>query len=50
MRFDYEIHRVKLKSAQLVKNLGVKIVSNIKFTQQYIDAANKANRMLGFIN
>ncbi len=40
---------VKLKSVQCVKDLGVKIASNLKFSQQCIDAANKANRMLEFI-
>ncbi len=40
---------VKLKSVQCVKDLGVKIASNLKFLHQCIDAANKANRMLGFI-
>ncbi len=48
-KFDYEMRGVKLKSVQCVKDLGVKIASNIKLSQQCIDAANKANRMLGFI-
>ncbi len=38
---------VRLKSIQWVKDLGVKIVSNLKFSQQCLDAANKAKRMLG---
>ncbi len=46
---DYEMRGVKLKSIQCVKNLGVKITSNLKFPQQCSNAANKANRMLGFI-
>ncbi len=46
---DYEMRGVKLKSVQCVKDLGVKIASNLKFPQQFIDAANKPNRMLGFI-
>ncbi len=48
-KFDYEIRGVKLKSVQCVKDLGVKIASNLKFSQQCVDAANIANRMLGFI-
>ncbi len=48
-KFDYEMRGVKLKSVQCVKDLGVKIASNLKFLQQCIDAANKANRTLGFI-
>ncbi len=61
-KFDYEMCGVKiksvhsfkdlgvtLKSVQCVKDLVVKIASNLKFSQQCIDAANKANRMLGFI-
>ncbi len=43
------MHGVKLKSVQCVKDLGVKIASNLRFSQQCIDAANKVNRMLGFI-
>ncbi len=49
MKLDYETRGVKLKSVQCVKDLGVRIASNLKFSQQCIDAANKANRMLGFI-
>ncbi len=48
-KFDYEMRGVKLKSVQCTKDLGVKIASNLKFLQQCIDAANRANRMLGFI-
>ncbi len=49
-KFDYEMRDFKLKSVQRVKELGVKIVSNFKFSQQCIDAANNANRKLGFFN
>ncbi len=35
-------------SVQYAKDLGVKIASNLKFSQHCNDAANKANRMLGF--
>ncbi len=48
-KFDYEMRGVKLKNVQCVRDLGVKIASNLKFSHQNIDAANKANRMLGFI-
>ncbi len=49
-KFDYDLRGIKLKSVQCTKDLGVKIASNLKFSQQCVDAANKANRMLGFIN
>ncbi len=45
-KFDYEMGCVELKSIKFVKDLGVKIMSNLQFSQQCIDAANKANRML----
>ncbi len=40
---------LKLDSVQCVKDLGVLIPSNLKFSQQCKDAAGRANRMLGFI-
>ncbi len=49
LKYDYEMSSEKLKSVQCVKDLGVTIVSNLKFSQQSKDAAGKANRMLGFI-
>ncbi len=49
-KFDCEMRGVKLKSVQCAKELGVKIASNLKFSQECVDVANKANRMLGFIN
>ncbi len=40
----------KLESEQFIKDLGVRIVSSLKFSQQCKDATGKANSMLGFIN
>ncbi len=40
----------KLESVQCVKDLGVRIASSLKFSQQCKDTAGKANRMLGFVN
>ncbi len=41
------MYGVKLESVQCAEDLGVKILSNLKFPQHFNDAANKANRMLG---
>ncbi len=41
---------IKLESVQCVKGFGITTASSLKFYQQYKDAADKANRMLGFIN
>ncbi len=46
-KFDYEMRGVQLKSLQCVKDVGVKIASHLKFSQQCTDAANKANRIFG---
>ncbi len=40
---------MKHKSVQCVKDLGVMIAPNLKFSQQCKDAAGKDNRMLGFM-
>ncbi len=40
----------KLESVQCIKDLGVAVPYNLKFSQQCKDVAGKANRMLGFIN
>ncbi len=40
---------IKLESVQCVKDLGVKIVSSLKFFQQCKDVTGDANRMLGFM-
>ncbi len=39
----------KLESVHCVKDLGVTIASNFKFSQQCKEAGGIANRMLGFI-
>ncbi len=49
-KFAYEMNGTKLESVQCVKDLGVKIVCSLKFSQQCKDAAGKTNRMLGFTN
>ncbi len=49
LKYDYEMSGEKLESVHCVKDLGVTITSNLKFSQQCKEAAGKANRMLGFI-
>ncbi len=49
LKYDYEMGGEKLESVHCVKDLGVTIASNLKFSQQCKEAAGKANRMLGFI-
>ncbi len=49
LQYNYEMSGDKLESVQCVTDLGVTIVSNLKFSQQCKDAAGKANRMLGII-
>ncbi len=49
LKYDYEMSGEKLESVHCVKDLGVTIASNLKFSQQCKEAASKANRMLGFI-
>ncbi len=47
---DYDMNGTKLESAQWVKDLGITITSNLKFSKQCTGAAGKGNRMVGFIN
>ncbi len=49
-KFEFEMNATKLESVQCVKDLDVTIASSLKFSQQCKDAAEKAIRMLGFIN
>ncbi len=44
------MNRAKIESMQCVKDLGVTIASNLKFSQQWKDATGKANKMMVFIN
>ncbi len=48
--YEYEMRGMKLESVQCVKDLGVTIASNLKFSLHCKEAAYKANRMLDFIN
>ncbi len=48
-KYDYEMCGIEVKSVQRAKDLGVKIESDLNASQQCNDAANKANKMLGFI-
>ncbi len=45
---DYEMYG-KIKSVHSVKDLGVTIASNLKFSQQCNDSVKKANTMMGLI-
>ncbi len=49
-KYEYEMSGVKLESVQYVKDRGVTIASNSKFSLHCKEAACKGNRMLGFIN
>ncbi len=49
LKYDHEMSGKKLESVHCVKDFGVMITSNLKFSQQCKEAAGKANRMLGFI-
>ncbi len=43
------MYGVKIKSVQSVKDFGVTVLSNLKFSHQCNEAVKKANRMLGSI-
>ncbi len=45
-KFNYEMNGVKVVGVQCLKDLGVSIASNLRFSQQGKDAAGEAYRML----
>ncbi len=49
-KYEYEMRGMILESLHCVKDFGVTIPSNLKFSQHCKEAACKANRVLGFIN
>ncbi len=49
-KYDYEMIGTKIEIVQCVRDFGVTIASSLKFSQQWKEAAGKANIMLGFIN
>ncbi len=49
LKYDYEMSSEKLESIHCVKDLGVTIMSNLKFFQKCNETAGKANRVLGFL-
>ncbi len=44
-KFDYEMNSIKIESTQWVKDLGVAIAFNLKFSQQCKNAAGKTYRI-----
>ncbi len=46
---DYEMRGIEIKSVHSVKDLGVSVLSNHKFSQQCNKSIIKANRMTGLI-
>ncbi len=46
---DYEICGIISKSIHSVKDLGIPVASNLKFSQQCNESIKKANRMMGLI-
>ncbi len=49
-KYENEMGGVKLESVKWVKDLGVMITSNLKFSQHCKEVACKANRMFGLIH
>ena len=48
--FSYEMEGYWLEAVEEEKDLGVVVDRSIKFSKQCLEARNKANRTLGFIN
>ena len=48
-KFQYDMKGQKLKTASTVKDLGVIVSQNLKFSRQCNETTSKANKMLGFI-
>ncbi len=49
-KYEYGMNGTELESVQCVKDLGVRIASSLKFSQQCKAATGKTNRILGLIN
>ena len=47
--YEYEMRGQKINTSTSVKDLGITVTRDLKFSQQCSEAAKKANRMLGFI-
>ena len=47
--YDYEMQGHAINKSSVVKDLGILISDDLKLSSQCISAANKANRILGFI-
>ncbi len=43
---DYEMRGVKIKSVHSVRDLGVTVTSNLKFSQQCNESVIKVNRLI----
>ena len=48
--FSYSMNGVWLEFSKVEKDLGVFVDDKLRFSKQYLEARNKANRMLGFIS
>ncbi len=46
---DYEMCGVKIRSVHSIKDLGLTVAFNLKFSQQCNESVKKANRMMGLI-